>query len=482
MAIARDSRYLAAALVAGLALSHSATAPAQTTPSGPGISSGSGAGTGTGGVGPGSTGTGTSGSMTPSGTAAPARPGDGPVPRTGPGPGEPAGPIETLRDVEAGRPIYGLELSEEQLRVLDSRLLNEARAITRPEERALALVGVARSKVFGREYAAAHTALVEASQAALKVPPGLVRDLRIRAVVKEGFLRLAEARSSEGSAKNIFTSEDEPLPPESLETWTRAMKGAQEEWNLAADLAARIDRRPYRSLTLFEVVESQSSDLVRRGAFLDEFEGQVAEELKAVEAGKIKAALGLIDAGLDQGLAHARRIDLPLWRDRALATVVSGAAGARRFDRGFAVARAIPRPDARADALLRLAETEARRGTPKGATRAYTEALQAIAAIPVTDLRSILTGVLIDSLIASGRFEDARAAVVLYSDPARRLQALGAVAESQGRRGLSESAKVWIAKDASPDVRSQLYRRLNDGILASLEQYRTNEYSVNPAR
>jgi hypothetical protein len=50
--------------------------------------------------------------------------------------------------------------------------MDEARAITLPEERILALVRVARSKVFAQDYATARTALTEAGEAALQWPPG----------------------------------------------------------------------------------------------------------------------------------------------------------------------------------------------------------------------------------------------------------------------------------------------------------------------
>src|ERR687889_82656 len=76
------------------------------------------------------------------------------------------------------------------------------------------------------------------------------------------------------------------------------------------------------------------------------------------------------------------------------------------------------------------ARPRAAAGTPARATTVYTEALRAIASIPVADLRAILTGVLVDSLISSGRFDDARSATALFPDAQRRLTALGAVAES----------------------------------------------------
>ena len=58
-----------------------------------------------------------------------------------------------------------------------------------------------------------------------------------------------------------------------------------------------------------------------------------------------------------------------------------------------------------------------------------------------------ITGYLVDSLISTGRFEDARACLVLYPTEAERFVALGAIAESQGRRGSADAARDWIARD-----------------------------------
>src|SRR5207302_5087672 len=117
---------------------------------------------------------------------------------------------------------------------------------------------------------------------------------------------------------------------------------------------------------------------------------------------------------------------------------------------GLAIARSIPQPEVRTDALVRLAFAQARRGDPQGATLTYREAAQAVASIPLDDPRAVLAGVLIDNLISVGRFEDARSTIVLYPDNDRRLIALGAVAESQGFRGASDTAVDWIRREASP--------------------------------
>src|SRR5271166_6192478 len=83
-------------------------------------------------------------------------------------------------------------------------------------------------------------------------------------------------------------------------------------------------------------------------------------------------------------------------------------------------------------------------------------------------LRGVLTGYLVDSLISTGRFEDARACLVLYPTASERFVAMGAIAESEARRGSAARAREWIARDAPESYRPSLYRRVNSGALAKI--------------
>src|SRR5439155_20320926 len=112
-------------------------------------------------------------------------------------------------------------------------------------------------------------------------------------------------------------------------------------------------------------------------------------------------------------------------------------------ERARAIARQIPLPEVRLNALLKIAQTQALRGDPDGATTTYHEAAVTVATIRETDIRSVLAGVLVDSLISVGRFEDARRSIALYPDEPSRVVALGAIAESQGERGAGRSALEW---------------------------------------
>ena len=108
----------------------------------------------------------------------------------------------------------------------------------------------------------------------------------------------------------------------------------------------------------------------------------------------------------------------------------------------------------------------------EGATKSFSLAAKSVASIPLDDPRAILAGVLIDSLVSVGRFEDAIASVGLYPTEPKKWIALGAIAESQGRRGDARSALAWINRDIPAAQRSFLYRRVSNGVVTAIEQNR----------
>ena len=69
---------------------------------------------------------------------------------------------------------------------------------------------------------------------------------------------------------------------------------------------------------------------------------------------------------------------------------------------------------------------------------------------------------------SSGTFRTADVVGLAYQ--AQQIAVLGAVAESQGRRGLSASAYRWIDREVAPEFRGILYRRVADGILPAVER------------
>src|SRR5262249_10769159 len=135
--------------------------------------------------------------------------------------------------------------------------------------------------------------------------------------------------------------------------------------------------------------------------------------------------------------------------------------------------------------LLLLAEGQCRHEQGAAATATYQAAAEAAAEIPQDGLRGVMTGFLIDSLISTGRFDDARACIVIYPQESERFVALGAIAESQGQRGAADLARRWIATEVPEAYRSALYRRVTAGALSAVERNRSRESppgEIRPAR
>lgn len=187
------------------------------------------------------------------------------------------------------------------------------------------------------------------------------------------------------------------------------------------------------------------------------------------------------DRFLERGAVHASYIRIPQWRDQALISLVRNAAASDQFPRGLAIARTIPRSENLAESLIAIAEGQARSGFQDDASRTYIEAARAVASIPLDDPRSTLNGLLVDSLISVGRFEDARACTAFYPDEPGRVAALGAVAQSMGARGLADRAHAWIEKVPDPDLRAFLARRMLDGMSFKIRAEKELEDQRRPA-
>ncbi len=352
-------------------------------------------------------------------------------------------------------------------------LVEIARAIDEPSERSLALKTIAEAAIFTNQLSVAHVTLGEAATAALPLPDSLVRDQRLIAIIT-GLINLAEANIREGKLDMSILEPDEKGKGNRPDRIT-VVKRAKLEWQRAAYLAGRIGNITYRSEMLYRVVDSSSygSEII-----INEYAPPAGPD--ATEKPKSNAPNQfheLADAILQQSADDARYIERPVWRDRALVTIAENAASSRQFARALEVARMIPQPEVRTDALVKIAETQARNDHQEDATKTYHEAAEAVASIPLEDPRAVLVGVLIDNLITVGRFEDARICSDLYGDETRKYLALGAVAESQGRRGQSPNAMKWIAADVPETHRAQLYRRVKDGTIAAIEQNRARALS-----
>ncbi len=486
--------------IPAIGLGFALSLPSVVSAQGPPVSSGSGSGTGTGQSAGrlGSTGTGSESStgLGTTGTGREGLPGAiGRPLRQGVG-----SPDDLTRPADRPPRQFGEGNNPNpgSLSYIDPQLFLDARSVADPGERALALVRIAQTAIFSKQLEDAHKALFEAAPAALRERQRLVRQQRTVAVV-DTLLSLAEERMS--STTDLLSASDDAsaLPPfpqdankgsnnpsSAFDGRTPAaalpddarrtrLQAALPEWALAVEMATKIEDTTARTETLFRIVESEAyssqrliTDPIRSGAGGRPDPSTLPPDLRAYT-----------DELLANSARHAAMIERPIWRNYATYSIVSNAATSSQFARGFQIARGLAQPEARTNVLIRLAEGQALNGRPTEATAAYAEAARSVAMIPQSDPRETLVGVLIDSLIAFGRFEDARACIRLYNVTANQVVAYSAIAESQGRRGLAESARSWIAREVSPEYQALMYRKVNDGLLTGIEQNRSKDLSRN---
>ncbi len=498
MTHSRFRRYVGAGLIPGLAIVLTVSA-SQSILAQP-MSSGSGVGTGTGmmgGAARNSTGTGQEGgtaNATGTGLEAGggrALPGSGNyfnpsvgrnlispsrLPRdfgvsAGPGvsstlPGEPSIPIDALSGV--GQPANATEAS-----TVSEIHVRYAKSIPNPGDRSLALSRIASAATFSNQLELANSTLEASSAAALEMRDGMVRDQRLISIIS-ALLYLAEAHLREG--RTDLTIPDIGGAPSALPKVDRVqlIRRAFGAARRAGDLAEKITTPTFRSELMYRVADGLSYD---SQSILSEFP-RTDRDANRDPGGIDKSYEGLPDAMMKDAAKIALRIERPVWSDRALVAVAGASAESGQFARAVDVARQIPQPEVRTDAMLKIGEIQARRGDPKGATSTYQEAATAVASIPLDDPRAVLTGVLIDSLISVGRFDDARKSVGLWQQRlTRKLVARGAIAESQGRRGAARSALAWINAEIPSEFRSQLYRRVSNGVVAAIESNRSRDLS-----
>jgi hypothetical protein len=474
------------ALPAALSLSLGLALPAWAQV-GPGLSSGSGEGTGTGassgiqrnnsgsvsGVGPGSA----SGPRGPEYHSLP----PGGLPPSNMGIGAGPGVNTTFPDDSSLFPLGvvpggGVD-NPSGSSTVPPDLVDQIRLISTPGDRSLALQRLANAAIFSGQLALAHSALIDAADSALQESNQLVHDQRLIAIITS-FMNLGEAHLREGkidlSLPEFSTRAEADAkaakPDANAFNFDRTVliRRASAEWDRAATLAGKLIDPTFPSEMLYRIVDTMSFG---SQTIVNDFPTH-----RTGTDGQNESFADPADRILRDAADVSRRIDRPVWRDRALVAIATAAAASRQFKRGLEVARLIPQPEVRTDALVKIAEAQARNDA-RGATATYHEAAEAVSSIPLDDPRAILTGVLIDNMISVGRFEDARATIVLYPDNARQMVALGAIAESQGRRGAAKSARDWISRDVPPEYRAQLYRRVTSGIMTAIEQNRSRDLS-----
>jgi hypothetical protein len=383
---------------------------------------------------------------------------------------------ETLSEIEARSQVTPGVLERLQL-VTDN--FERGRAL-------LELTGEASKSTELRELLLAHRALERASESALNERSRLRHDQLLVAVIK-ATEPLTDALVREGFTLPPKGDQGQPEPFPGIEDITSLPRLARLDWRRAAFMADRIINPTYRSEYKARVAEWMSRDSshlidnVRR----NESAVDRLPDTRTLNRQEIKSLENLADAYLAEAAEIAMQIERPIWKHSALDRVAITAGESAQFARAAKVARSIPNAEARAQALILVAESQCRdrlHDQAQAATETYSAAAEAVSHIERDGLRGVITGYLVDSLISTGRFEDARACLGLYPTEAERFVALGAIAESQGRRGSADAARDWIAREAPAVYRSALYRRVNSGVLTAISNERQNKTRVMPPR
>jgi hypothetical protein len=385
-------------------------------------------------------------------------------------------------------------------------LLKNARLITTPEEKSLALQRIANGAIASNQLFLAHQTLEEAITASSHVTIPLVRDQRLIAIVTS-LTALTDAllRGGHGDFNAQLVANNPEVPgPDAIpnrQDPVVLIRTARLEWKRAVYLASIIDNPTYRNEMLYRVAESEASGSTYiANEYLKSPDTESlgnppappadADKAQRKEAPKLEDRVQqrivkneeytkLADGILVDSFDVATKIDRLIWKYRAMVRIALLAADSAQYARGVELSRRIDNAESRAEAMLLLGESQCRHGQSDAATPAYEAAAQAVASVQQAGLRGVLAGFLVDSLIATGRFDDARACVVMYPEEADKFVALGAIAESAGRRGAAESARRWIATDVPAEYRPALYRRVATGVLAAIEQNRSKE-SLRP--
>jgi hypothetical protein len=352
-------------------------------------------------------------------------------------------------------------------------MIETAKLISEPGERGRILLQIARGAILGNQLTLANRAVEEAAAAAVHEPNGLIHDQLIISIVTVAG-QLSDALLREAKPQlSLFPGEAEGAKPPERMAPDVAIRLARLEWRRAAYMARQTRNPTYRSEYLDRAVENMAVGSAVVALEFGRPRGErTAEEVDDERDSFAKQA----DEILLEGAELAQGIERPIWKNRAMERLATAAGESGQYERATDLADRIRNAEARGRALVLVAEFQARKGRDADATRSYVLAAEAVASIEQRGLRGVLAGILIDSLVSTGRFEDARAALVLYPSDAERFVAMGAIAESLGVRRMEDEARRWIQTDAPATYRSTLYRRLSNGLLRAISEDRAREF------
>jgi hypothetical protein len=352
-------------------------------------------------------------------------------------------------------------------------MIETAKLITEPGERGRILLQVARGAILSNQLSLAHRAVEEAANAAVHEENELIHDQLIISIVTTAGL-LSDSLLREGKPQSPLFPDEAASRSQARLDGRLAIRTARLEWRRAAHMASQIRNPTYRSEYLDRAVENMATG---SAIIAMEYAAQPFDDRAPKLTDEDRAAF-IQEAGdiLEEGALLADSIERPVWRNRAKEVLAVSAGESGQYERATEIANRIKNAEARGRALVLVGEFQARKGRDDDATRSYQLAAEAVASVQQRGLRGVLTGILVDSLISTGRFEDARASLILYPSDAERFVAMGALAESLGLRRMPDEARAWIDRDVPAEYRSTLYRRLNNGLLRAISDARSREF------
>ena len=355
----------------------------------------------------------------------------------------------------------GPELNSDQKKLLSKQLFNNAVRLSNPEVRVRALDRLARSEIFGNKLEDAIEALNAGATNAIALPDSTIRNVRLVSLVTTS-TNLTDALIRESVEQNTL--------PADRTLWIDRSKAI---WRQAADLSTALTNNDLKSEMMSRVSFDIAEDAQTIAAKIEEY--VQTNDLTNAQKERYEDAL---DELYDLALEINERVPMSVWRNETAQKIAIKGALAMRFDRALIAARSIRQNAPRALTLARVAEALARFNQKDKATEIFIETAQVASAVQEASVRQVVAGDLVDRLIALGRFRDARMATYLYEDDDNRMKALGAVAENQARRGLSHQAVNWINKEIAPEQQSVLIKRVQDGVLQSLQSNVANSGDV----
>ncbi len=344
------------------------------------------------------------------------------------------------------------------------------RAVWQDQSMIVLSVTAARSKQFSRALAIARgMPRPEArSEALLRVAESLARVAAL--------LRVQYGEGLQGSWQDLSTViESAAALPQPVEGQAQDFGYSMVRQNLVDDIVYRIGDLSQDARNLSQVANQTLIQLEQNDRVRQDVASILGDSRSFIE--KVRS-MGDLSEALTQSLADLRSA-LAQQRDAGRSFQLTPGQAAE--------ARTLPGMDdplvanVRTQTAQLLQELEGlARPLDDAATPTYQESARAVASIRETDVRANAAYLLIDSLTAVGRFPDARAATRILTDVDRQYVILSQIAESQGRRGLADSARDWIAREAPPERQGLLYRSVAEGVMASLDQLRSRAVGDYP--